>query len=378
MDYNQSFNKLLVLAISLYLFFGVNNIFAGQIENKSKNFSTEAKKIKKRSSATFYGRLWIQYDNTDEETGSNDMKSSLRDNEGMGRFGIKGKESIGNGYTVNYKIEYAIDLGDGIATSDSTTCSRDNVSGSKKDCQTFLLKQGWIGFLTPIGQFKFGSMESPYKYLAKHDILHDTISQARDTRMISQGSMSHSSYWRESMQYELKSGNLRFAAIYGIGESSNNSVTNKDSGLGIEYKNFLIPNFSVVYARNHDDSADEENTKYTITYDMKLDGKKKIKVWYMHEDVELDTKLFTTSGNGEVDWYGIRYSSGPMTLQYSYADAKHDDASNKDRDGYNIGMTYKLSKQSRLYVGHSDSEAGSGDGTNQDISSTMLGIRHDF
>ena len=66
--------------------------------------------------------------------------------------------------------------------------------------------------------------------------------------MISQGSMSHSSYWRESMLYELKSGNLRFAAIYGVGENSNNKVTNKDSGFGIEYKNFLMPGFSIVYA----------------------------------------------------------------------------------------------------------------------------------
>ena len=345
--------------------------FAGGLMTFEKA-QAATKSAKKGSSAIFYGRLFVQYDNSDNSTSNNNKISSLRDDEGMGRFGVKGKNSIGNGYAVNYKVEYAIDISDGHATGDSTNC----ISG--QDCRPIALKQGWLGFLTPFGQFKFGSMESPYKYLAKHDILHDTISQARDTRMISQGSMSHSSYWRESMQYILKSGNLRFAAIYGIGESSNNSVTNKDSGFGIEYKNFLIPNFSVVYARNHDDSADEENTKYTITYDMKLDGKKKIKIWYMHEDVELDTKLFTTSGNGEVDWYGIRYSSGPMTLQYSYADAKHDDASNKDRDGYNIGMTYKLSKQSRLYVGHSDSEAGSGDGTNQDISSTMLGIRHDF
>ena len=42
----------------------------------------------------------------------------LRDDEGMGRFGIKGKESIGDGYAVNYKVEYAIDIGDGTATSD--------------------------------------------------------------------------------------------------------------------------------------------------------------------------------------------------------------------------------------------------------------------
>ena len=47
-------------------------------------------------------------------------------------------------------------------------------------------------------------------------------------------------------------------------------------------------------------------------------------------------------------------------------------------DGYNIGMQYKLSKSSRVYIGHSSSDAGSGDGSNGDISSTMIGLRHDF
>ena len=148
----------------------------------------------------------MQYDNSDNSTSNNNKISGLRDDEGMGRFGVKGKNSIGNGYAVNYKVEYAIDIPmDMLLVIVPTVWTR---------LRPIALKQGWLGFLTPFGQFKFGSMESPYKYLAKHDILHDTISQARDTRMISQGSMSHSSYWRESMLYELKSGNLRFAAIW--------------------------------------------------------------------------------------------------------------------------------------------------------------------
>ena len=65
-------------------------------------------------------------------------------------------------------------------------------------------------------------------------------------------------------------------------------------------------------------------------------------------------------------------------LQYSYAQTDAKEGSTFDRDGYNIGMQYKLSKASRIYIGHSSSEAGSGDGVNLDIKSTMIGIRHDF
>lgn len=330
------------------------------------------------SNVTFYGRLWVQYDNSDNSTSTNNKLSSIRDDEGNGRLGIKGKSSIINNYAINYKIEYAIDLGDGIATGDSKDCS------STADCRTFTLKQGWLGFLTPIGQFKFGSLESPYKSFAKHDILHDTISQARDTRMISQGSMAHSSYWRESIYYEFKNRDFKFAIIYGLGEGTSNTVTKDDIGLGFEYKNFLIQGFDIVYAKNIDNSvtgADNQdyNEKFTLTKTFILEDRNKLKLWYMHEDIGLDNKMFTESNaDGEVDWYGIIFQSGPMMLQYSYAQTDAKEGSTYDRDGYNIGMQYKLSKSSRIYIGHSSSEAGSGDGVNLDIKSTMIGIRHDF
>ena len=341
---------------------------------------TYAATEKKGSSAIFYGRLFVQYDNSDNSTSNNKKISNLRDDEGMGRVGVKGKNTIGNGYAVNYKVEYAIDISDGWATSNSTNCNSD--ANAKSPCNSFVLKQGWVGLLTPFGQFKFGSLESPYKYLAKHDIFHDTISQARDTRMISQGSMAHSSYWRESMLYELKSGNFRFAAIYGVGENSNTSTTNKDTGIGIEYKNLFLPGLGIVYARNTDDShssGQDYNEKVTLTKDFKLQSGDKIKIWYMHEDIGVDSKMFTGSGNdGEANWYGIRYKTGPMEFQYSYAETDAKQGPTYDRDGYNIGMYYKLSKTSRVYLAHSKSDAGSGDGVNHNIESTLIGLRHDF
>ena len=99
----------------------------------------------------------------------------------------------------------------------------------------------------------------------------------------------------------------------------------------------------------------------------------------MNEDVGIDSKMFTGGNNdGEVDWYGIQYSSGPIELQYSYAETNASQGPTYDRDGYNIGMQYKLSKRSRIYIGHSSSDAGAGNGASQDIKSTMIGLRHDL
>ena len=363
MDYKQLFCTPLVFAISIYLFFGLGKAFA-----ETKNYHSNP------SAVMFYGKLFVQYDSVKAgDSGSTASVDGLRDDEGMGRFGVKGKSSIGNGYAINYKVEYAFDIGDGDATGDSKTCSE-----TLSDCRTFALKQGWLGMLTPFGEFKFGSLKSPYRYMAKHDLLHDTITQARDSRLITQSSMGHSSYWRESAFYRIKSGNLELAYIRGLGEGTGGGGHNvkKDYGYGIEYKNFLIKGFDIVYAASKDDSVKDDNKKMTFTYNMKLPNKRNIKVWYMHEDVGLDNKMFTQSGNdGEIDWFGINYNTGQLTLQYSYSEADADAGSGYDRDGYNIGLQYKLSKSSRIYAGHSKNNANQ---TSQDIRATMIGIRHDF
>ena len=363
MDIRKLFDRLLFLLIFIHLFFGINQAFAETENNK-----------KYSSNIVFYGQLYIQYDSHKAgDSGSTASVDGLRDDEGNSRLGVRGKSSIGSGYAINYKVEYAIDLGDGDATSDNKTCSE-----TLSDCRTFTLKQGWLGTLTPFGQFKFGSIRSPYRYMAKHDLLHDTITQARDNRMITQSSMGHSSYWRESVSYQIESGNLEFVYIRGLGEGTGGGGHNvkKDYGYGIEYKNFLTQGFDLVYAVSKDDSAKDDNKKMTFTYNMKLPNKRKIKVWYMHENVGLDDKMFTQSGNdGEVDWYGINYKTGPLTLQYSYSEADADAGSGYDRDGYNMGLQYKLSKTSRVYVGYSKNNANQ---TGKDLRATMIGLRHDF
>jgi predicted porin len=354
MGYKKLLNKLPVLVIFTYLISGISQVLA------------ETKIHQKNSSdVTFYGKLFVQFDSVKSE-GFTSSVDSLRDDEGMGRFGVRGKSSISNGYDLHYKAEYAFDMADGTSTPDSSSCG---------DCRTFSLKEGWLGMLTHFGEFKFGSIKSPYRYMAKHDILHDTIVQARDSRMITQSSMGHSSYWRESVFYGIKSGNLELAYIYGIGEGTRINVK-KDYGYGIEYKNFIVKGFDIVHAASKDDSVKDDNKKTTFTYNLKLPNNKKIKVWYMHENVGLDNKMFTQSGNdGKVDWYGINYKTGPLTFQYSYSEADADAGSDYDRDGYNMGLQYKLSKTSRVYAGYSKNNANQ---TGKDLRATMIGLRYDF
>ena len=95
---------------------------------------------KKGSSAKVYGRLWTQYSN--EKTSGSNAQTAIMDDEGMGRVGVKGKSSIGNGYAVNYKVEWAIDIGDGDAAGL-------NASSSEKS-NPFSLKQRLAGYVNPL------------------------------------------------------------------------------------------------------------------------------------------------------------------------------------------------------------------------------------
>ena len=252
MGYKKFLNKLPVLVIFTYSIFGIDQVFA------------ETKSYQKNSSdVMFYGQLFVQYDSVKAgDSGSTASVDGLRDDEGNGRIGVKGKSSIGNGYAFNYKVEYAIDIGDGDATGDSKTCSE-----TLSDCRTFALKEGWLGMLTPFGEFKFGSVKSPYRYMARHDILHDTITQARDSRMITQSSMGHSSYWRESAFYRIKSGDLELAYIHGLGEGTGGGGHNvkKDYGYGIEFaiseNHFLESGFEFSHR-----GGDINSTNYNVQY----------------------------------------------------------------------------------------------------------------
>ena len=372
----QKYLVLALLAVPLVGFTG------GAMTNSviKPNEAVASPALKKGSSAKLYGRLWAQYSN--EKKDDTNAQTAIMDDEGMGRIGFKGKNAIGNGYSVNYKVEWAIDLGDGDAAGL-------NKSSSEKS-NPFALKQGWLGMLTPYGQFKFGSMESPYKYLAKHDILHDTLAQNRDMNGISAGAMSHSSYWRGSAFYELKAGNFRAAFIKGVTAHDGDAKVNSkgDYGYGLEYKNLFVKGLEVVYAMNHDESTSAksgttaagtglENRKYTITYKTKLSSGNKVKVWYMNEDVEIDASVFKTTGKGDIDWYGIVYSAGPMKLQYTYSDQEHDSIANAGGNTSSVGMQYKLSKTSRFYAGYSDYD-GESAAQDTDYKTYIFGLRHDF
>ena len=65
MAYNRLLNKSYIIVFLIYLVFGINLIFADQ---------------KKSSDMKFYGRLWVQYDNSDSSISSNNKVSSIRDN----------------------------------------------------------------------------------------------------------------------------------------------------------------------------------------------------------------------------------------------------------------------------------------------------------
>ena len=84
MGYKIFLNKLPVLVIFTYSIFGIAQVFA------------ETKSYQKNSSdVMFHGQLFVQYDSVKAgDSGSTASVDGLRDDEGNGRIGVKGKSSM--------------------------------------------------------------------------------------------------------------------------------------------------------------------------------------------------------------------------------------------------------------------------------------------
>lgn len=93
-----------------------------------------------QAAPTVYGQLNMSIDKVDEDNGIDEVQV----NSNASRLGVKGEESLGNGYSAVYKAEWGVS-GDAAATSDLV--GRDRYLG---------LKANW-------GTLKLGAYDSPLK-----------------------------------------------------------------------------------------------------------------------------------------------------------------------------------------------------------------------
>jgi hypothetical protein len=298
----------------------------------------------------FFGRLYVGYDN--KETSAADGTDNIRDNGGKSRLGIKFKENLGSMSLIGH-AEWKFDIADGTTGNGSDTACT-----GARDCRTFNLHVGNLGFLTGLGYIGIGSFESPYKMMGMYDSNMDTALALNQHGGTSNGSHGIDGTWDSSISYHAAMGPIEVAYMRGMAEatSGSNAASNVNKGdyaFGLKFKH-IMPGLEFGMARSHDSSASTgaglSNDKIFASYKVMPN----MGVFYTSEEVE----IVTTVANagiiglaGDITTMGIHYTMGNNMIQLVTASGNMDTASS-DYSTFSISNQMNLSKSTDITIGY--------------------------
>ena len=298
-----------------------------------------ATSAKSGSGVHFYGRLYLGYDH--RAVGSANSVDSIRDNGGKSRLGIKFKENLG-AISLIGNAEWKFDIADGTSTADSSNSCNDS-----RDCRTFDLHIGNLGFATPLGYIGMGSFESPYKTMGMYDHNMDTAIALNGHGGTSDGAFGIAGAWDSSLSYHAAMGPFEIAYMRGLSEQSDSNIAKSDYAFGLQV-NHMMPGLEFGFARSHDKSGDSgrgtSNDKIFASYKV-MPG---LGVFYTGEEVEI---AGTNHGAGDITTLGLHYKMGNNMIQLVNAQGNMDSAST-DYDTWSISNQMNLSKSTDVTIGY--------------------------
>ena len=340
------------------------------------------------SGVHFYGRIYLGYDRIKQSGTDGGSVAGARDDGQKSRLGIKFSENLG-GLTLLGKAEYKFDLGDGDATSDSSTCS-----ATLSDCRTFNLHVGNLGLMTPLGYVGMGTFESPYKTMGMFDTNMDTALAMNAHGATSKGTFGQAGTWEGSLSYHAKMGAFEVAYMRGVSDKANSNVGKGDYSFGISATD-LYPGLQVGWARVHDKvtttaTGGESNDKFFASYKV-MPG---VGVFYTQEDMDIEgsnefnngnvgnTTSSVLDGGGDIDTLGLHYTMGNNMIQLTHTTANGRVAADMDYQTITLSNEMRLSKATDITFGVSRQGfdgSGSGSGQNDKHKRTVaIGIIHSF
>jgi hypothetical protein len=322
---------------------------------------------KSSNNVHFYGRLYLGYDRVKESNTAGGTVNGVRDDGMKSRIGLKFRENMGS-MTLMGNVEYKFDIGDGTATSDSTTCST-----AGKDCRTFELHIGNLGLMTGLGYFGAGTFESPYKTMGMYDHNMDTATAMNAHGATSKGSYGIAGTWEGSISYHGKMGPVEIAYIRGMSDKANSNVQEKDFAYGLTIN--AVTNLEFGFARTHDKSEGdgESNDKFFASYKVLPN----LGAFYTKEEMSINGSNVFTNGEGDIDTFGLHYGMGNNDLQFVIANG-NSLTDGQDYSTVSVSNRMNLSKATDFSIGFSR-QGYDGDGsTNKHKRSIALGLTHKF
>lgn len=288
------------------------------------------------------------------------------------RFGLRGREDLGNGLTAVFVLE------SGIAIDTGTLGQRGRLFG----------RQAYVGLNhKSLGELQLGRQTSAvYDY----GVQYDPVAAARYSAVVFDG--AYAGRADNAVKYVGKLGGLKIGAQYSLGydgliaggsEVAGASRVGRQAGVQVGYA-FGRAQFGVAYDRQNGVSiATQGNTTERVA----LGGFYNIapvKLFASYQRRTSETPV--SSGDTDLYWVGAQYrSGGPFTLSGSLYLNKPDGSATRSKM-LSILASYALSKRTDLYSEvafmHNQDAAmlGMGGAVNPGDNQTgaIVGIRHRF
>jgi len=317
--------------------------------------------------AKFYGRAHLTMDHVEQGSASaSSTDTGLDFNSRKSAIGFKGKEKLGDGMAVFFKMEWEVDMDDGAAGGGAGLTTFDRYVGIKTN---------------GMGVMKMGTLTTSYKETSKWvDPFWHTIAEGRADLSIQSGLAGGLGIDRgratDTFQYRSpKMGGMQMV----LNRSYSGNDIGENTGVGFRYTSKTIKAFIEYVSLNNSSAFSNVAAN---------DGEtaSKVGVRYKAGDLTIGLQLEQTEDltNADYSMFSATYKvtdSGTVLLSAgtkAAVDAAGDDDKDNSNSSFALGYNHGFSKRTNMYVAYAAKSDDDTTGSDDDLSIISLGIKHTF
>ena len=322
------------------------------------------------ANVTVYGTVdtGLVYNNTSFGGAMTDAKDSNKFSMDSGvlggtKFGLKGSEDLGDGYSVSFQLENGFD-------SDTGAMNQTMTVGEKKTNRMFG-REARLSLNTPYGTASFGRMGALTSGAGTYDI----FMAGADALDGGNSSYIATGYWFDRSRYDNmitlvtpEANGFTGYAQYSFADkgAENASVRNNQryAALGLTFKNgpveAVVVYDTILRTRTEEDAnGDAKAVSFGVNYDFGVTKAFFGAQYGKNETLDLSTILNEDTAEANVKGYNLHIgaatplSCGTLTVSAYYGDYEEVGNNNVTAKKYGIGLMheYPLSKRTTFYTG---------------------------
>ncbi|TSE30128.1 Outer membrane porin protein 32 [Tepidimonas thermarum] len=310
-----------------------------------------------QSNVTLYGRVDLSVGNLKDKVKNTSTTQMFQGGEGgltTSRWGLRGTEDLGGGLKAAFKLENRFNAD----------------TGASQD--PYFKGESSLSLMGGFGEVKLGRSTTVYddvRALGQSRDVFDSAFTASSNGVFKSGG-DYTSRFDNKISYYSPNMNGFYAGIdYALDEDATKSAD--QYALKVGYK---VKDFEVALAHQNEKGKQDKYTVLAAMYDF---GAASVSGSINQRNGN------ATNGDDTEYAFGVTVPMGAFAFSGGYAYSKTKSsaggAKNGKGNGFALGMTYSLSKRTRLYAGWRDVEVKNAAGKKtKDERLYAVGVRHDF